>query len=779
MGSDVSLSKAVRSNLLSLQNTASMMDKTQSRLATGNKVNSALDNPSNFFTASALNSRAADMSNLLDSMASGIKVIEAASNGITAITKNVESMQSTLRQARQDKSFQTGTYDVTDASTIKVNGGQFGTETEIKLQEATGGVKAKLTTQAIYNNPTLAAGETVGAQTIVNYDASLDGKALKVDGIDLGTITNGTPTDGTTYRDAVQTALNGKFGTGKYATSFAGGKLSISSTDASKASPAVEFAGGVTMATQGSVSFVYDSHGPGTVTVGGEQVDAGTDFESFVTNLQAKAKDGGYTVVSDSTTKKITLTSTGWTTGAGSEPQITGLTEETAAINDMTITKGAANNGFTVKAAGAGYSDAQVDLSTAGLTDADVKARVEAALTAAGWTGYSATATGTDLKIESTTKGARPAVNIDLSANSKVGSSNDAAPKDGIAGIKNKTVTQGTAGVYTETKDAASDKFKVTYGDVSADLNVVAGTQEQRTKSINDQLKAAGITGVTASFDSAGRLSLEATDAEAKTLAISGENSTFFGTDTVATGKAAVSGYNATNTVDKFVEEINRSFEGKLRASNDNGKLRIENLSTQELKVSFDKDGIGAGSPTSHTITGNTVRANLSKQFNELRDQLDKLADDSSFNGINLLRGDKLKITFNESGSSAIDIQAKDANGNVRGINAANMSISSLMAEDLDTDEGIDQLLSTLSSALTELRSQASTFGSNLSSVENRQSFTKNMINTLETGASNLTLADTNEEAANLLALQTRQQLSSSALSMASQQDQAVLQLLR
>jgi flagellin len=77
MGSDISLSKAVRSNLLSLQNTAEMMNKTQSRLATGNKVNSALDNPSNFFTASALNSRAADMSNLLDSMASGIKVIEA------------------------------------------------------------------------------------------------------------------------------------------------------------------------------------------------------------------------------------------------------------------------------------------------------------------------------------------------------------------------------------------------------------------------------------------------------------------------------------------------------------------------------------------------------------------------------------------------------------------------------------------------------------------------------------------------------------------------------
>ena len=85
--------------------------------------------------------------------------------------------------------------------------------------------------------------------------------------------------------------------------------------------------------------------------------------------------------------------------------------------------------------------------------------------------------------------------------------------------------------------------------------------------------------------------------------------------------------------------------------------------------------------------------------------------------------------------------------------------------------------LTTLEDALDTLRSQASTFGSNLSIVQNRQDFTKTMIDTLETGAGNLTLADMNEEAANLLALQTRQQLSSTSLSLASQADQAVLRL--
>ena len=85
--------------------------------------------------------------------------------------------------------------------------------------------------------------------------------------------------------------------------------------------------------------------------------------------------------------------------------------------------------------------------------------------------------------------------------------------------------------------------------------------------------------------------------------------------------------------------------------------------------------------------------------------------------------------------------------------------------------------MTNLSTATSTLRSQASKFGSNLSVVETRQDFTKSLINVLETGAANLTLADTNEEGANLLALQTRQQLSSTALSLASQADQNVLRL--
>ncbi len=112
MGSDVVLSAGVRQNLLSLQSTAQMMSVTQNRLATGKRVNTALDNPVNFFTSSGLTSRAKDLSSLLDSMENGIKTIEAADNGITSIKKTIESMKSTLLQARQDKSFKSATYSV-------------------------------------------------------------------------------------------------------------------------------------------------------------------------------------------------------------------------------------------------------------------------------------------------------------------------------------------------------------------------------------------------------------------------------------------------------------------------------------------------------------------------------------------------------------------------------------------------------------------------------------------------------------------------------------------
>jgi flagellin len=168
-----------------------------------------------------------------------------------------------------------------------------------------------------------------------------------------------------------------------------------------------------------------------------------------------------------------------------------------------------------------------------------------------------------------------------------------------------------------------------------------------------------------------------------------------------------------------------------------------------------------------------TVRANLSTQFDDIMTQIDQLAGDSGFNGINLLDSTNsadLTVTLNETGTSSVTVSAVDfTSGGDLAINGA--------ANNWATATDITAASTDLTAALTTLRAQASAFGSNLSTVQIRQDFTKAMINTLQTGADNLTLADTNEEGANLLALQTRQQLGITALSLASQASQAVLRL--
>src|ERR1700761_123274 len=99
--SGIVLSASVRQNLLSLQSTASLLATTQNNLATGNKVNSALDNPTNYFTAQGLNNRASDIGNLLDSIGNGVQVLQSANTGITSLQSLVASAQSIANQVLQ------------------------------------------------------------------------------------------------------------------------------------------------------------------------------------------------------------------------------------------------------------------------------------------------------------------------------------------------------------------------------------------------------------------------------------------------------------------------------------------------------------------------------------------------------------------------------------------------------------------------------------------------------------------------------------------------------
>jgi flagellin-like hook-associated protein FlgL len=188
---------------------------------------------------------------------------------------------------------------------------------------------------------------------------------------------------------------------------------------------------------------------------------------------------------------------------------------------------------------------------------------------------------------------------------------------------------------------------------------------------------------------------------------------------------------------------------------------------TTALGVSASVNQNGALISTTGT---NPTRASLQADFNGVITQIDSLAKDASYNGINLLYGDNLKVVFNEDGTSTLVIAGVT-------FDSAGLGLSTIAGNGFQSDATIDTALTALDTALVTVRNQASKFGTNLNTVQARQDFTKGLITTLKTGADSLVLADTNEEGANMLALQTRQSLSTTALSLSAQADQAVLRL--
>lgn len=457
--SDITLSAGVRENLLSLQNTADLLSLTQNRLATGRKVNSALDNPTNFFTAQNLSSRANDLGNLLDGISNAIKTIEAADNGITAITNLVEQAQSKAREALQEGSSNQGATQIQGLDSVDTTG----------VATSVVGTRARVLAQDLAS---------------LNFDAA---DTLTI----TGTNTNGTSSQATITLD----------GTGNLTTA----------------------------STVQDLLDEINSTGIATASI--------TD-------------DGRFTLSSNSAASlqlDIAATDSG-----------TGTTQATGA-------SGIQGLGFTL--------------------------------------------------------------------NADVNGDNGGGAGSGTAGDPG-----GTDVTFT-------------------DANATAGSAQ--TISILNQAAAQ---------------SVDLTD--------------------------------------------------------------------------------------------------LVEQYNEILGEIDDLAYDSSYNGINLINSttSELNVAFNER---------RDDNKSeltINGVDLTSIGLSLTSASTLDTADA-NSKLDELTEAISTLRSTGSRLGSQISIVQIREDFTKESINTLQTGADNLVLADSNEEGANVLALQTRQQLSTTALSLASQADQAVLRL--
>ena len=168
-----------------------------------------------------------------------------------------------------------------------------------------------------------------------------------------------------------------------------------------------------------------------------------------------------------------------------------------------------------------------------------------------------------------------------------------------------------------------------------------------------------------------------------------------------------------------------------------------------------------------------TAMGALDDQLNEIYNQIDRIVADSGYKGVNLLLDTtSLVVRYNEDGTSSTTLDGFDASTAEAGLDLADQTWN-----DTTTNTDLDDVETALNAALTTLRTNAAGLASSLNIIQTRVSFTTDMVNTLTEGANKLTAADINEEGANMLMLQTRQQLGTTALSLASQAAQGVLRL--
>jgi flagellin len=293
----------------------------------------------------------------------------------------------------------------------------------------------------------------------------------------------------------------------------------------------------------------------------------------------------------------------------------------------------------------------------------------------------------------------------------------------------------------------------------------------------------AGVAGTITDLTNAGTNSLNG-----KTFVFTpatGPATTITISSTVAAGNVnSIAGFNAALTAAGLGLTASLASNGSITLTSDNdnasqtlttGTTAAPNniaISGTDTAALVTPTGGTAGAPLADPNSQST-RAGLVTQYNNIIAQITTTSQDSSFNGINLLNGDDLKLTFNETGTSTLNINGVT-------FDAAGLGLSPLVAgTDFLDNASANAVIAKLSTASDQLRSEASALGSNLSIVQIRQDFAQSLINVLQTGSSNLTLADSNEEAANSQALSTRQSIAVSALALANQSQQSVLQLLR
>jgi hypothetical protein len=751
--SGIVLSASVRQNLLSLQSTADLLATTQNDLATGKKVNSALDNPTNFFTAQSLDNRASDIGNLLDGIGNGVQVLQAANTGITSLQSLIDSAKSIANQALQT----TVGYSTKSNVSTTIAGA-----TAADLRGTTTFTSATASSNVLYTGAPGGTTAATSAKTIGGTSGVFTGSNVNDNSATAVAITTATKiygasaaltTSGSTkFADGDVFTINGKTVTVKAATTPTTASLSTGTTGLS-----------------GNV--VTDGSGNSTV-----YLNANTTVGDFLTafdlasGVRVSANSGGVaTVTTASGQTASTINGTGGIllqSTTGQDLTVTGKADDLAALG-LTSSTGAGN--ATVQAFRTTSANSLNTFIQAGSTlnvDGHVVTFKDAATPASA-----AVATGSGVSGNVVTDGSgNSTVYLQSATLADVLNAIDLATGVQTASNSGGVATLSTATGQTVSSVNASGQLKLSTG-VNADLAITG------TGNALQVLGLAGNTGTATAFTAARTAGVGGVSG--KTLTFSSFNG----------GTAVnVTFGDGTNGTVKTLTQLNTALQANnLTATLDaNGNLTISASNDYASSTLGSAAAGGAiGGTLTSTLTFSTAsapvadanaqaaRASLVAQYNNILQQINTTAQDSSFNGVNLLNGDQLKLVFDETGKSSLNITGVTFNTTGLGLAALTSGV------DFIDNAATNKVLSSLNTASSTLRSEGSTLGSNLSIVQVRQDFNKNLINVLQTGSSNLTLADTNQEAANSQALSTRQSIAVSALSLANQSQQSVLQLLR
>lgn len=611
---DITLNNSMRSNLLSLQNVSRLQDIASNRLATGLKVNSAIDNPSSYYTARSLADRASDLQTLLDSMSQGIQTIKAASEALKSGTAFLQQAKALVGQALENTNTVVPDYD-TD-----------------------------------YNGPVAA---------VVTNEVQL-----------LDALTKVNPVDG-----------------------------------------AIVIANDIAL-----------SKNVGLVMNTGQRLVGQTGKEQLTFDFDSAVKAIGIDLAQDSKVSglKINYTSVNKTNGTDFHA-IRNNGFSGIMLKDLEIVV-KSNDTVTYEMSGI-YNAGLGEITLAGkikISAPDVNNRFI----------YGIYNNDISSKLVQTTSSI-----LDINTSGEYGY--------GIVGGTNTllgTVNITTLGHYSR--------------GISGGNNILTGTVGIKTSGNYGY----GIFGMNSTVSSSGQLLIKTENVTSNALSsvkLSYQNGAKIGIDSTVNSVGSGFWQATADKISTTSETIDTL--GGVAGWNRIGDFpRISAFAGVMTDILADSDLLPASELEAAAAS-----------YNLILEQFNQLINDASYKGINLLKGNSLKINFNEDSSSFAEVKGREASTAALGLNEVNWNNLS----------DIENTVNELENAINKLRAYASEFGNYYNIIANREDFTENLINVLTEGADKLTLADMNQESANMLALQTRQQLAVNSLSLASQASQSILKL--